>query len=83
MGTGSSAIRCFQEPFRQKLAFLNFNLALKVMVISKQHIARQGKKLSRWFEPLSLSSRDFSVLFLKKLKVMFLHHQMAYGSFNS
>jgi hypothetical protein len=33
----------------------------------KQPIARQGYKASRWFEPLTLWSRDFSVLFLKKL----------------
>jgi hypothetical protein len=37
------------------------------MIILKQHIARQGKKLSRWFEPLSLFSRDFSVLRLSHL----------------
>jgi hypothetical protein len=37
----------------------------------KQHIARQGEKASRWFEPLTLSSRDFSVLFIKKLKETF------------
>jgi hypothetical protein len=37
----------------------------------KQPIARQGEKASRWFEPLSRSSRDFSVLFLKKLSAGF------------
>jgi hypothetical protein len=37
----------------------------------KQHIARQGEKASRWFEPLTLSSRDFWVLFIKKLASRF------------
>jgi hypothetical protein len=37
----------------------------------KQPIARQGEKANRWFEPLTRSSRDFSVLFLKKLKATF------------
>jgi hypothetical protein len=46
-------------------------MACKPMPGLKQPIARQGEKASRWFEPLSRSSRDFSVLFLKKLKVTF------------
>jgi hypothetical protein len=37
----------------------------------KQHIARHGEKASHWFEPLTLFSRDFSVLFIKKLKTGF------------
>jgi hypothetical protein len=37
----------------------------------KQPIARQGEKASRWFEPLTLSSRDFSVLFIKKFSATF------------
>jgi hypothetical protein len=37
----------------------------------KQPIARQGEKASRWFEPLTRSSRDFSVGGVSKSKKFF------------
>jgi hypothetical protein len=46
-------------------------MACKPIPGLKQPIARQDEKASRWFEPLSRSSRDFSVLFLKKLSAGF------------
>jgi hypothetical protein len=68
MGQGVKRYPLFPKTLAGKTLALAIGKSVKKTIsTSETAYSAAGRKASRWFDPLPLSSRDFSVLFLKKL----------------